>query len=254
MTTKFLARFALVLVLVLASASGVRAYEEKSVDAAQGGWVEGVVKIDRDVPPMDVEVTHHHEGCAPLVKHRGILATDKLLKDVAVWIEKIDAGKPLPTEPVILDQVACEFVPHVFAINPKQSLTIRTSDSVLHNVSASLGEEKLFDLAMPIKGMELWKRPIEKDGAPLENGNVRFSCRAGHSWMESWAVVKDHPYVAVSADDGSWRIDAVPPGTYTLKFWHPILGEYTESFTVEAGAGVRLDLTLPVPDELLSGN
>ena len=254
MTTKLISSLLLLSALVLGVASSARAYEEKPLDPAKSGWVEGVVRIDRDVPPMDVEVSHHHEGCAPLVKHSGILATDKMLKDVADWIEKIDAGKPLPTEPVILDQVACEFVPHVFSINPKQSLIIRTSDSVLHNVSANLGEEKLFDLAMPIKGMELWKRPIEKDGAPLEDGNVRFSCRAGHSWMESWAVVKNHPYVAVSAEDGSWRIDAIPPGTYTLKFWHPILGEYTESFVVEAGAGVRLDLTLPVPDELLNGN
>ena len=251
---KFIASALLILGTILGNPARASAYEEKSIEAAQSGWVEGVVRIERDVPPMEIEVTHHHEGCAPLVKHGGIIATDRLLKDVAVWIEKIDAGKPLPTEPVVLDQVACEFVPHMFSINPGQVLTIRTSDSVLHNVSAHLGEEKLFDLAMPVKNMELWKRPLEKDGAPLESGNVRFSCRAGHSWMESWAVVRDHPYVAVSAEDGSWRIDTIPPGTYTLKFWHPVLGEYTESFVIEAGAGVRLDLTLPVPDELLNGN
>lgn len=235
-------------------AGSAHAYEEKNLAEGATGWAHGTIKIDHDVPPMEVEVTHHHEGCAPLIKHRGIVANERLLKDVAVWIEKIDAGKPLPTEPVVLDQISCEFVPHIFAINPKQALTIKTSDHVLHNVSAHLGEEKLFDLAMPVQGMELWRRPIEKEGEPLERGNVRFSCRAGHSWMEAWAIVRDHPYVAVSGDDGTWRIDAVPSGTYTLKFWHPILGEFSESLTIENGEGVKLDLTLPIPDELLNDN
>jgi hypothetical protein len=60
--------------------------------------------------------------------------------------------------------------------------------------------------------------------------------------------------VTVSGEDGAWRIDSIPPGTYVLKFWHPVLGEHSESFVIEPGAGVRLDLTLPVPDSLLNGN
>lgn len=241
-------------VALLCLSVSARAYEEKALAEGATGWAQGTIKIDRDVPPMEVEVTHHHEGCAPLIKHRGIMASDRHLSDVAVWIEGIESGKPLPTDPVLLDQISCEFVPHVFAINPKQPLTIKTSDQVLHNVSAHLGEEELFDLAMPVQGMSLWRRPIEKDGAPLQSGNVRFSCRAGHSWMEAWAIVRDHPYVTVSGEDGTWRIDAVPPGTYTLKFWHPVLGEFTESLTIQEAEGVKLDLTLPIPDELLNDN
>src|SRR5438876_887510 len=41
-----------------------------------------------------------------------------------------------------------------------------------------------------------------------------------HSWMRSYLGVLDHPYLAVTKDDGAFTIPNLPPGTYTLTTWH----------------------------------
>jgi len=38
----------------------------------------------------------------------------------------------------------------------------------------------------------------------------------------------------VSAEDGTFSIDKLPPGTYTLEAWHEELGTATQQVTVAA--------------------
>lgn len=56
-----------------------------------------------------------------------------------------------------------------------------------------------------------------------------------HGWMRSYLWVDDHPYHAVSAEDGSFRIENVPAGSYSLNSWHEVLGN--QEFTVTFRAG-----------------
>jgi hypothetical protein len=51
-------------------------------------------------------------------------------------------------------------------------------------------------------------------------GIYALSCEAGHPWMSGWLVVAGHPYYAVTGADGSFAMDEVPPGKYTLRMWH----------------------------------
>lgn len=53
-----------------------------------------------------------------------------------------------------------------------------------------------------------------------------------HGWMNAYAGVMDHPYFAVSGPDGTFEIEGVPPGTYTIEAWHEKLGTLTQQIGV----------------------
>ena len=48
-----------------------------------------------------------------------------------------------------------------------------------------------------------------------------------HAWMRAFVVATDHPFFAVSGDDGSFTIEKVPAGKYKLEAWHSQYGVKT---------------------------
>jgi hypothetical protein len=54
--------------------------------------------------------------------------------------------------------------------------------------------------------------------------------------------VFDHPYFAVTSRDGSFSIDSIPPGTYTLYVWHERYGVKERDVRVEPRRARRVDL------------
>ena len=40
-----------------------------------------------------------------------------------------------------------------------------------------------------------------------------------HPWMKSYVSVFDHPYFAITNDEGRYKIDDIPPGTYEVMAW-----------------------------------
>jgi hypothetical protein len=51
-------------------------------------------------------------------------------------------------------------------------------------------------------------------------------------------VVAEHPYYAITSDEGEFILEKVPPGKYTLQVWQEILGTVTQEVTV-AGESTR---------------
>ena len=63
--------------------------------------------------------------------------------------------------------------------------------------------------------------------------------------MQSWLIVTDTPYVAVSGENGSFEIPDLPAGDYTVEWWHESLGKGKEKITVAADGSVdALEITV----------
>jgi hypothetical protein len=55
--------------------------------------------------------------------------------------------------------------------------------------------------------------------------------------------VFSHPFFAVTDEDGRYRIDNVPPGTYTVVAWNDRASFDPRSVTVADGTAAQLDFS-----------
>ena len=153
---------------------------------------------------------------------------------VIVSIEKGLGDKEYdpPTDPVVLDQNGCEYVPHVLGIMAGQELEVRNSDNTTHNVNGITKKNEPFNFSQPAK-----TKPKKLELPEVE----RFYTKCDvHNWMGCYIEVFDHPFFAVSDKTGDYEIQNVPPGKYTLKFWHESFGEKTMEVEV-SGPGLTAE-------------
>jgi uncharacterized protein (DUF2141 family) len=120
----------------------------------------------------------------------------------------------------------------VFGIQVGQPLEIKNSDATLHNVHSLSTKTPQFNLGMPIQNMKL------KKAFTAPEVMVKIKCEV-HPWMSAYAGVLDHPFFAVSGDDGTFTIKNLPPGEYTIEAWHQKYGSQTQKVTVAADGDAK---------------
>ena len=124
----------------------------------------------------------------------------------------------------VMDQRNETFVPYVMAVTVGTVVDFTNSDRTYHNVF-SLSKAKRFDLGRYARGQS---KAVRFD----RPGVVRVFCEI-HSHMSAFVLVFAHRFFAVTDGDGRYRIDNVPPGTYTIVAWND--GEARETRTVKVG-------------------
>ncbi len=215
----------------------------KEVDVTDGGTIKGKVTFEGDLPDDAVEkilITKNPEVCG--TGEREVVwvdVKDGALRGAFVFISKIKEGKKWekPAGGVYLvDQKDCRFTPWAQVIRPGE-ITVRNSDpGVLHNINARemIGVEKgrvvkkgIFNFGQPDPG------DIVEKLKPRRSHYIGINCEA-HNFMFGFMMAPIHPYAVVVGDDGSFSIDNVPPGKYTVKAWHPTLGVKKTKITVAA--------------------
>ncbi len=155
---------------------------------------------------------------------RLVVGRGRGVENAVVYLKGIDEGKNFRNrKTATLDQKGCEFRPHIMVLNQNAPLEIVNNDRVLHNVHAyefTKSPTTLFNIAQPIKGQK-----SRIDASQFRNaGLVMITCDAGHPWMSAYIFRVENPYYAVTDANGHFRIDGVPPGTYTLAMWHEGVG------------------------------
>lgn len=211
----------------------------RTVPVPNAGRVVGRVHVSGHVTPLPPQpVFKEKTYCGErTTDERLVVDASGNLANAVVHLVDIERGKPAPTDAVHLDNRKCAFVPHVVAASVGQTLEIRNADPFLHDAHAILGTRTLFNRAIP-KGRTI-RQALDAPGIAHVNCNVR------HTWMHAYLFIGENPYHVVTAADGGYALEQVPPGTYTIAVWHELLGSSERTVTVGPGETATVDLDLP---------
>jgi plastocyanin len=203
---------------------------ENPVDPATAGSIAGRVTFAGAAPQlpalrMDSDPSCAQQGGAP--NESVVVGADGALQNVFVYV-KDGLGSlrfPVPSTAVVLDQKGCRYVPHVLGAQVGQAVEVLNSDPTLHNVHAVPTTNREFNTGQPIPGMKHTHRFTAREVM------VPFKCDV-HPWMHAYIGVLDHPFFAVTSADGSFDLQGLPPGTYTVEAWHERLGTQAHMVTI----------------------
>ncbi|MGB7156727.1 MAG: hypothetical protein WBD40_01595 [Tepidisphaeraceae bacterium] len=200
--------------------------------------ITGNVKLDGPAPEakeiaMDAVAECKALHADPVVEPSVVAGEKGELANVIISIKAADPaalGGEAPKDPVVLDQKGCMYEPHVLSMTVGQELAVKNSDGFLHNVHSLAVTNPAFNFGQPNK--DPGKKVPEQ---PKATETFRVKCDV-HPWMSAYVGVFEHPFHAVSAEDGKYTIKGtLPDGDYTLVAWHEKFGEKEEQITVKDG-------------------
>jgi hypothetical protein len=214
---------------------------ENPVDAATAGNIKGMVKFTGTAPaPVKIDMKEEpacQTANANAVKE-DVVTANGALANVFVYVKSgLDPALKFPAGPgVELDQQGCQYHPHVIAMSTGEKLTVKNGDPVLHNINATPTTNRGFNRSQPQQGMTF--------DTQFNTPEVMIPVRCDvHGWMSAYIGVTDNPYHAVTGADGTFSLDRLPPGTYTLEAWHEVYGTATQEVTVATGQTADVTFT-----------
>ena len=186
---------AVVLAVVAASAA------RQTAEAVQAGaTISGKVKFT-GARPTNAKIDMSEEAAckakyptAPTAE-TVVVNANGTLSNVFVYVKAglpAGASYPAPTTPVMVDQNGCRYHPHVFGIQVGQTLQIKNSDPLLHNIKAKGVKNRPFNISQP----NVTATPTVRTFAAAEV-MVPLECNV-HGWMNAFVGVLPHPFFAVT--------------------------------------------------------
>ncbi len=233
---------------VLAKVGMVAAMLCGGIVQAQAASISGKVMFEGEAPKPAPIAFGAEKQCAEMHKDKMPVQEDIVVnpngtvKWALVHVKETPPGTfAAPAEPVVIDQTGCIFAPHGVAARAGQQVIFKNNDPVLHNVRTESKANKVFNIAQPIQGMQT-KKVFDK----AETG-IKLRCDV-HFWMTGYVHVMDHPFFAVTGEEGTFTIKDIPAGTYTLELWHERLGTQSQTVTVAAADAKDVTFTLKKPN------
>ena len=213
-------------------------------DPTTAGNVSGMVMVDGELPAAEELMMNSDPNCVTAATNTmssTYVGSDGHLGNVFVYVREGlgDMTFPTPSEVVTLNQEGCRYIPHVMGIQVGQTLNIINSDPTLHNIHATPAANQEFNMGQPIQGMEFERT--------FDTPEIMVPMRCDvHGWMNSYIGVLEHPFFAVTGEDGMFDISTLPPGDYVLEAWHEALGTQTQNVTVTTGGTAEVSFTFSV--------
>lgn len=168
------------------------------------GVIEGLVSLQDPPPPR--KTAQRYPGAQAETHEVQTLPAIAYLVGTIPGAPSARGGSPT------MMQHDTTFVPSVVGVPVGGTVAFPNGDPFFHNVF-SYSSAKRFDLGRYPQGES-------KSVTFPEAGIIEVFCEV-HEFMRGAILVTENPYYAVVGVDGSFRIAGVPPGRYTIAFWHP---------------------------------
>lgn len=214
----------------------------QAIAVSNGARLTGTIDFDGALTADTViELPPDAVGCGQRITDYRVQHTGTKIGGAIVWLSDIRAGKALPlARRFELANEDCMLTPQVQAVVAPATLNVASGDVALHNDRIiNVGTGELEGIAPFNDNGEV----VPFDSLLKKTAQLEITCDL-HPWAKAWILVLDHPYFATSERSGTFAIDDVPPGTYRVKAWHPLLGVAEQSVTISAGQAAAVALKL----------
>ena len=154
-----------------------------------------------------------------------LLSSNNGIRNAVVSLQSVPSGakRDWNFPAAKMDQKQCSFIPRVVIVPAGGTVEFLNSDRLLHNVRSVGKENPPFNRAQP------HARSISFTFKQPEL--LRVDCDL-HSWMRGWVVVAEHPFYALTNEQGEFTLENVPRGKYMLQVWQESLGNVTQEVVV----------------------
>ena len=115
---------------------------------------------------------------------------------------------------VVIDQPCCVFVNRVSLARVGDTIVVKNPAPVPHNFFWDSANNGTHNPNIAAQGQ--WKMPaaLKEERTPIQ-----YKCTI-HGWMTGYVRIFDHPYYALTDDDGKFEIKDAPVGKYRIVYWH----------------------------------
>ena len=200
--------------------------------SAQAQWatIKGQIILKNAPAAAEVNVTADKEHCLS----KGALKSEELVVNAKnqgvknVWVylkpsggDTFDAKQINPalagakSKEHVIDQPCCMFVPRIVVARAGDTLLIKNSSPVPHNIKFS-SENLEFNQTLAAGGSFKPEKALE-----FQKNPATTECNV-HPWMRGRVVIFDHPYFALTDADGKFEIKDAPVGDFRIFYRHEL--------------------------------
>jgi plastocyanin len=216
---------------------------DQRVNAAGEGKITGTVKLDGAAPHMKGIDMSKDPYCSkahatdPAHLENYVVGASGGLENVVLYISDWSGSAQVSTAVLEFNQKNCMYMPHVLAMDAGETFKVETSDQTAHNIHPNPN---------PMTGNIPWNQSQPPGAPPVEKSwkapeFIEVKCNI-HPWMHGWFAVVKGPY-ATTDENGSYTINNVRPGNYTVTAWQEAAGTQNQKVTVAAGAAATANVT-----------
>jgi hypothetical protein len=216
------------------------------------GTIKGRVRLTGELPGNPVIRMGMDPMCSKMAAGKVIVqelvAADIKgnLANVFVNLKGNFPQTPVPAQPVKITQRGCMYSPRVVGVRVGQALEIGNDDPLLHNVHSVSAIGNTFNTSIATSGGAYTFKPTKDEVM------FRLACDI-HRWMIAYVGVVTNPYFTVTGANGTFEIDHIPPGTYTIQAWQEQYGPVMKTVKIATGEVTTVDFTYTGNEKTGSG-
>ncbi len=220
---------------------------------AEWGDLEGQFVLEGDIPAVkQFDSTKEEAVCGKTLPSEELVVNEKNKGIRYVFLFPAASKKPSKVHPdlaaskekeIVFDQKKCTFLPHALFVRTDQTVLVKSSDPINHNTRTAPIRNQPLNVIITANQ----KDPLKVEFKGPESLPMQVKCDI-HTWMSAWWLVLDHPYGAITDEDGKFKIEKLPVGDHEFRVWHEQPGyiEKAFKFTIKPGKNELPPIKVPV--------
>jgi hypothetical protein len=230
-------------------ADDVAAVDDDAPRITEFGTFRGRVVVVGDFPTLPPVVQQGQTvpdaavcSANPVPDESVVVGPDGGLANVFIYLRRVpnvEIPDP-PEEELVLDQKGCRFIPHASLLRVGQPLRLINSDPVAHNVGIS---GRIMSFNQTLGGNDQQGLEVRYQRAEALPASIRCDF---HGWMRAYQLALDHPWGALTGEDGTFVIEDAPATELEFIVWHEKRGYIDRSFKITVPADGTAEQTFEV--------